>query len=475
MGSFLIIDHDLEFSLELKDAIELRDHTVTHADRLRTAIREVQAKSYEVVLFNIQMPDGQGIESLPDFLHADHPPEVVVLADRGDPDEAEHAIRIGAWDYIERPSNPRALALSLVHILDYRKRKTIRKSGPHHAWKAFKDIAGSGLRMKACQEVSMLAAQSDANVLISGETGTGKELFALAIHNNSRRAKGHFVVVDCASLPETLVESTLFGHERGAFTGAHRSQKGLILRADGGTLFLDEVGELPLPAQKAFLRVLQERRFRTVGGTEEIRSDFRLIAATNRDLDAMVEKKRFRKDLLFRLRAFSIHLPPLRDRIEDIHEIVMHHMPRISKHYGCRKKTFSPDFFEALSTYRWPGNVRELVNALERAISVAQQEPTLYPKHLPTYLRVQMARSSIADSAQSTEMDGESQGTPRFMAKWGEAREAALAAAEKQYLKELLTFTQGRLAEAIRVSGLSRSRLYALLKKHRMRIWEERE
>lgn len=475
MAGFLIIDHDREFSLELKQAIESMGHAATHADRLDAGMEKAQSEPFDVVLINIHMPEEEGLEVVPDILLTEHGPEVVVLADRGSPDEAEHAIRIGVWDYIERPSNARAMALSLVRILDYRKRKSPKKGSWLHKGRAFQSIVGSEPKMKAVIELSMLAAHSDANVLISGETGTGKELIAWAIHTSSTRAKGHFVVVDCAALPETLVESTLFGHERGAFTGADRSRTGLIQRADRGTLFLDEVGELPLHVQGAFLRVLQERRFRAVGSVEERWSDFRLIAATNRDLETMVERKMFRKDLLFRLRAFSIGLPPLRDRLGDIPKIVKHHMPRICRHYGCKPKTFSDDFFETLAHYGWPGNVRELINALERAVSVAQHEPIVYPKHLPTYLRVHLARSSIADGAHDSERKKDAQSKPRFMPRWVEAKQAALAAAEKQYLRELLTVSRSNISEAIRISGLSRSRLYALLKKHHIRVWEMKE
>ena len=182
-----------------------------------------------------------------------------------------------------------------------------------------------------CLDLVAQAAKSDANVLITGETGTGKELFALAIHNNSRRARNSFVVVDCAALPKNLVESVLFGHEKGAFTSADRAQEGLIRQADGGTLFLDEVGELSPSVQKSFLRVLQERRFRPVGGKEEIKSNFRLIAASNRDLNDLVQRKQFREDLLFRLRTLTIELPPLRERLEDIKELAQHYIARFAR------------------------------------------------------------------------------------------------------------------------------------------------
>jgi two-component system NtrC family response regulator len=212
-------------------------------------------------------------------------------------------------------------------------------------------------------------------VLITGETGTGKELFARAIHANSPRAAQPFVVVDCASLPETLVESILFGHVKGAFTGADKAREGLVALADGGTLFLDEVGELPFSMQRAFLRVLEDRTFRPVGSKTERSSDFRLVAATNRQLEAMVERGEFRKDLLFRIRSFSIELPALRERSEDIPEIVALQMEKLAAAGRFGRKDFSPEFMEALTAYPWPGNVRELVQCLERSLAAAGPRP----------------------------------------------------------------------------------------------------
>ena len=272
------------------------------------------------------------------------------------------------------------------------------------------------------------------------------------------RAENNFVVVDCTALPETLVESVLFGHEKGAFTGADRAQVGLVKHAHGGTLFLDEIGELPLGVQKAFLRVLQEHRFRPVGAEREVESNFRLIAATNRDLDRMVEEGTFRSDLLFRVRTLTIELPPLSARKEDIKELAMYHMARVCERYQIGTKGFSPEVFDALMAYEWPGNVRELVNAIERAISDAYQEPTLFPKHLPLDLRVKIARSSVEKEAHRPADGAAPLGT------LAEYRQEM----ERRYLQDLMLRTNGKIREACRVSGLSRSRLYVLLKEHNL-------
>ncbi len=349
------------------------------------------------------------------------------------------------------------MLLPFVRALQYREQKNARK--PLAALK-LNGVIGKSQTMKVCLDLLAQAAHSEVNVLLTGETGTGKEVFARAIHENSGRADENFVVVDCTALPATLVESVLFGHEKGSFTGADRTQTGLVKQADGGTLFLDEIGELPLTMQKAFLRVLQEHRFRPVGAKRESESNFRLIAATNRDLDKMVQDGTFRSDLLFRVRTLTIELPPLSARKNDIKELAMHHMARVCERYQIGTKGFSPEFFDALMAHEWPGNVRELVNAIERAISDAYHEPTLFPKHLPLDLRVKVARSSVkmegAPAAQEL--------SP--LSTLAECR----AAAERRYLHDLLLQTKGSIKEACRISGLSRARLYVLLKEHNLSV-----
>jgi two-component system NtrC family response regulator len=324
------------------------------------------------------------------------------------------------------------------------------------------NIVGKSREIRACLEQTARAAQTTANVLLTGETGTGKELFARAIHENSARASRPFVVVDCAALPGTLVESVLFGYVRAAFTGADRDREGLIQEADGGTLFLDEVGELPQSVQTSFLRVLQERRFRPVGAKAEVESDFRLIAATNRDLDLMVQQGNFRNDLLFRLKSLVIRLPALRDRTADIPDLTLYFLSRLSARYGMGLKGISPDFVEALLSYEWPGNVRELQNTLESALSSSKDEPTLHPFHLPTELRSKLVRASLEPEAKKQE-------SPEIPDKRRDAfpglREF-MESVEKKYLQDLLSHTGGNIKEVCRISGISRANIYARLKKH---------
>lgn len=326
--------------------------------------------------------------------------------------------------------------------------------------------------MKQCLDHVFQAANTDANILISGATGTGKELFASAIHKNSSRCHNNFVIVDCATLPEKLVESILFGHEKGAFTGADKTQQGLVSQADGGTLFLDEVGELPLSTQKAFLRVLQEHHFRPVGAKKESTSHFRLVVATNRDLDRMAQAGQFRQDLLYRLRSISIDLPPLRKRAADILEIAMYYSARYCKRNAAGIKGFSPEFIEALRAHQWPGNVRELINCIESALAEAGDEPTLIPRHLPMQVRVQLARSSVADPLMSSAKTVVADPDP-VLGRFRDFKDAIVMNAEKQYLQKLMKLTHRNIKDSCRIADLSRARLYALLKKHRLSSTKE--
>jgi two-component system NtrC family response regulator len=330
-------------------------------------------------------------------------------------------------------------------------------------------IIGESAKIRHCLDQVAQAAISDVTVLITGETGTGKELFASAIHDNSNRRDNNFVIVDCAALPETLVESTLFGHVKGAFTGADRDREGLIKQADKGTLFLDEIGELPMSVQKAFLRVLQEKRFRPVGGKEELKSDFRLVAATNRNLEQMIMEGRFRQDLLFRIQSFTISLPPLRERVQDIKELTLNIISKACERERIGIKGYSPEFMKTLEAYNWPGNVRELVNALEGAISKARYEPTLFPKHLSDQIRIDLARSTITDHTDRAGKSSDRNMTSEFsrlLPTIKELRESVICENEKKYIMELLSVTKGDIKEACRIAGLGRARLYGLMKNY---------
>jgi two-component system, NtrC family, response regulator len=464
MANILIVDDDPLVTDSLRQVIERMGHTASAAASLAEALQMVPEGGYDIVFCDVRMPDGAGLDILPKIRGASPAPEVIIITGYGDPDGAELAIRKGAWDYVEKPLSVRDVMLSVERALQFREK---RQPAPNTVALKAEGIVGEGPKISACLDSLARAASSDANVLITGETGTGKELFAWAIHRNSARAARSFVVVDCAALPETLVESTLFGHLRGAFTGADKPREGLVKQADGGTLFLDEIGELSISVQKAFLRVLQERRFRPVGGGQEVSSDFRLIAATNRDLEAMIASGRFREDLLFRIRTLVLELPPLRDLKENIRDLVLHYVVKLCEQSGVPMKSFSPEFLAALTAYGWPGNVRELIQALEKAIVSAGGDPVLFPNHLPEHIRIRLAREAVLQKRlpQPSAEEASPNGTAGSMS-LKDFREAELARAERDYLRSLMRKTGGAVAEACRVSGLSRSRLYTLLKKY---------
>lgn len=477
MSHVLIIDDDREICSMLGSLMERLGHQVTCCFTIAEGLAQVTSKAYEVVFLDVQLPDGNGLEILPTLRASSSPPEVIIMTGFGDPDGAEMAVKSGAWDYLQKPLSPKQILLSINRVIQYR--ENLAKIPRPVVSLNLEGFVGSSPRMRTCLDLIAQAANSDLNVLLTGETGTGKELAARAIHANSPRRENSLVVVDCAALPETLVGSILFGHEKGAFTGAEKAREGLILQADGGTLFLDEVGELPLTIQGNFLRVLEERRFRPLGAREEKKSDFRLVAATNRDLEQMVVNGQFREDLLFRLRSMVIALPLLKERGQDLKDLVFYYIARICERSGIGVKGISPEFLEALEAYSWPGNVRELVNTLDSAIAAAFYEPTLFPQHLPLHLRVFQARAAVYRESKSAPPEARESAvseTPReelapaaaVLASYRDFRDSAMVEVEKEYLKELMRLTRGNLKEACRISGLSRSHLYSLFKKYQV-------
>lgn len=465
MTQILIIDDDEMFCSLLSSALKRDGYDIQCAYTLQDGLERVQSGAFDVVFLDVNLPDGNGLDRLADIREAPSSPEVIILTGLGTADGAELAIKNGVWDYIQKPSSIHSMTLPLLRALQYREEKSKVKST---VGLKLEGIIGNSPKMKACYDLVSQAAVADVNVLITGETGTGKELFARAVHMNSARSGRSFVVVDCAALQDTLKESTLFGYEKGAFTGADQSREGLIKQADGGTLFLDEIGELPLPMQKSFLRVLQERHFRPLGSIKEMKSNFRLIAATNRNLESLSRSGGFREDLLFRLRTLTIVLPPLREHPEDISDIALYHIAKICKRSGIAEKALASDFLDALIAYDWPGNVRELVNALERAVAAAFSSPTLFQRHLPSSIRVKLAQAAVV-----ADLSGDENATvslEQTLPRLKDLREITYAKVEKNYLQQLMKVTAGDIDEACRISDVGRTRLYDLLRKYRIPI-----
>ncbi len=466
MAKILVIDRDKSFAEIVSSKAKEKRHTPVYSRSLKDGINRALSDAFDLVFISTRMPDGSWMHALKRIVQTPSAPEVVVITESIDPDEASYAFNNGAWDYIEKSYSHDIIFLHIVRAIQYRSKKVFKRPSTSLMLETFQKIVGQSPQIQSCLDLIAQASKSDAPILINGETGTGKEIFACAIHKNSHRADKNFVVVDCAALPETLVESTLFGHEKGAFTGADRSQEGLVQQADGGTLFLDEIGELPPAIQGTFLRFLQEHSFRSVGGRAEIKSDFRIIAATNCDLKEAVKLKLFREDLYYRFCTFTIDIPPLRERKEDIEDLVTYYMHELVTYHGMEPKRFSSEFFDILMKYDWPGNVRELFNTIERIVMVARTDPIIYPMHLPPYIRINVSQPqatniAVSDIALLANID-----QPGAMPKLKVFHENALSMLEKDYFKKLMSLSDGNIKEACHISGLSRSRLYALLKKH---------
>ncbi len=458
----LIVDDDPIICNMLKDRLERKEYEAEAFSSLKEGLIIAEEEVWDVVLLDVNMPDGNGLEYLPRFIKSRSQPEVIIVTGDGAPDGAKKAIQGGAWTYIEKPNLIRDLSLHLTRALQYREEKKRVNAIPLVLKR--KHIIGDSEAMRRCYDDLAKAAVSDVNVLIIGETGTGKELFARAIHRNSSRARHDFLVVDCASLPENLIESALFGHVRGAFTGADVSRNGLVKHADKGTLFLDEVGELPMTMQKTFLRVLQERSYRPLGAGKEVQSDFRLVAATNRNLEKMVAQGTFRKDLLYRLKGLALQPPPLRKHKEDIKDLVLYYMAKLGERYSQETKGMAPDFIEALVDYDWPGNVRELFQTIEQVLAGAVNAPTLFCVHLPEAFRIRMAHNEMQFMETIDQAEKKRPKIGKKTLPWRDYKTEV----EKEYMIHLMQECEGNVKTACSLSGLSRARLYQLMNRYNM-------
>jgi DNA-binding NtrC family response regulator len=367
----LIVDDDPAIRKILGDRFRALGHAIESAQDGAQALATIDAQDVDVVLLDLQMPGVDGFAVLEAVRSRATPPTVIVLTAHGSIEAAVRAVRAGATDFITKPFDAAHLEHVVAGVLEKvglkRQIESLTReiSTRHHL------VLGQSRAMADAHEIAMRAAASGATILLLGESGTGKEVMARAIHASSRRRGGPFVAVNCAALTGELLESELFGHEKGAFTGAVRSKPGRFEAAAGGTLFLDEIGELAPPLQAKLLRVLQEREFERVGGTRTLRADVRIVAATNRDLAAHIAAGRFREDLYYRLNVVSLRLPPLRERKDDVSALLDHFIGRFAAESARQGLRFSDPARHVLLTYGWPGNVRELANVVERAVALS--------------------------------------------------------------------------------------------------------
>ena len=372
----LVVDDEENIRALIRQILEREGFQVETASDGPSALKKATGEEFDLILLDVRIPQLDGMSVLREIRAADPDAVVMIITGYGSIEQALEAVRLGAYDYVPKPFKRDELLLRIRRALDYHALQEENRKLHEELRQTFKfeGIIGTSPKMQEALRIAAAVAPTDATVLIYGETGTGKEILARSIHYQSHRAQGPFVAINCGAIPETLLETELFGHEKGAFTGAHTSRIGKFEAADGGTVFLDEVGDMSQAMQVKLLRVLQEKAIERVGGVRPIKVNVRVIAATNRDLRAAIREGSFREDLFYRLSVVPIHLPPLRERPEDIPILAQHFLERFNERYRKRIRGFTPQAIRKLRRHLWPGNVRELEYAIERAVILAQGE-----------------------------------------------------------------------------------------------------
>ena len=366
----LVVDDEKNIRRALTLALESMEHAVTCASNSATALAEVRAASFDVVLLDLKLSHENGLDVLEEILRISPQTAVVIVTAYASIETAVEAMRRGAFDYLPKPCTPEQVRQVLARIEKTRKleRRVAELESRLGAEGPENDLTSQSPAMQKTLDLAFKAAESEATILLLGESGTGKSVLARAMHQRSPRRAGAFVTVSCPSLSRELLESDLFGHVKGAFTGAHADTFGKVVAADGGTLFLDEIGDMPLEIQAKLLRLLQEREYERVGETKPRRANVRVISATNGDLSQRVSERKFREDLFYRLNVISLRLPPLRERENDIEKIALSYLTFFAGHSGKSVRGFAPEALDAMRQYAWPGNLRELRNVIERAV-----------------------------------------------------------------------------------------------------------
>ena len=438
MAEILVVDNEERMCKIIKAALEMENHKVDMAFAGAEAIKLLESDQfYDIVITDLKMQEIDGLQVLRRAKEIPNPPEVILITAFASQNTAVEAMRSGAFDYLIKPFEMEELSLRINRITAQKKLlaeniKLKEELKSQHV----PNIVGKSEKMREVYSLINKVAESDATVLILGESGTGKELVAEAIHSQSKRSKQRFIAVNCAAMPETLLESELFGHEKGAFTGATEKKIGFFELADKGTLFLDEIGDVSLGIQAKLLRVLQNKEIVRVGGREKIDVDARVLTATNRNLEEMITEGAFRSDLYYRINIFPLTLPPLRERKEDIPELIEHFLSRLGE------KGITSQAKMRLMEYDWPGNIRELLNILERAAIVA--ETTIDVEHIPTIETNKVREAGIFELPD----DG-----------------ISLDELEKKLISIALDKAQGNKTKAAELLGLTRRRLYSMMER----------
>ncbi|MBS3780409.1 MAG: sigma-54-dependent Fis family transcriptional regulator [Desulfovermiculus sp.] len=438
-ASILIVDDELILRESLSAWLARDDFYVEAVASAEEALERIRQTRYDIVFLDIKLEGMSGLEALKKIRDLDQDTAVVMITAYGSISTAVEAMKDGAHDYLLKPFEPETLTVLIEKILERmaRERENLYLRAAYQERTKFENLIGQSPAMQEVFDLIQEVAPTESTVLITGETGTGKELVAKAVHTRSSRAQGPFVAVNCGALPEHLMESELFGHQKGAFTDAKTTKKGRLELAFGGSLFLDEVGEISLRMQIDLLRVLEERIFYRVGGTQPIEADFRVIVATNRDLEQAVREKSFRQDLYYRLKVISIEIPPLRKRKEDIPLLADHFRFRFAQETNKEIDSISREALDEMMLYDWPGNVRELENAIERAVVVGKSR-TIQPQDLPIFSSTQFR----------------------------EHQDQSLREIEKEHISSVLEQTNWNIKKSAEILGIDRSTLYHKIKRY---------
>jgi two-component system, NtrC family, nitrogen regulation response regulator NtrX len=443
MHNILIVDDEPGIRQSLKGVLEDEGYRTAVAESGEACLDTLQKRSFDVVLLDVWLPGIDGLETLAKIREIEAAPEVIMISGHGTIETAVRATKLGAYDFLEKPLSVERTLILVKNAIDSKrlrqenldlKKQLIPRSV----------IVGDSVPMKALRQQIQVMAPTNGRVLIYGESGTGKELVANAIHAQSLRKDEMFVEVNCAAIPEDLIESELFGHRKGSFPGASVDKEGKFQKAHGGTLFLDEIGDMSLKTQSKFLRTLDEQRFVPVGGDEEVTVDARVIASTNKDLEDEISRGNFREDLFYRLNVIPFSVPPLRERKEDVPLLARHFLKEFSATYGRRPRELTDDAVDALMRYSWPGNVRELRNVIERIVIMNPTTTRFDRKHLPPLIHRDGSRRSAS---------------PEFS-----TLHQARAAYERDYILKKLDENHGNISRTAEVLGLERSHLYRKMK-----------
>ena len=458
MKNILVVDDEESLRWVLKKGLEKKGYNVHTAENGRTALSFLSKNEYLLIFLDIFLPDINGLKLLEDIKKERENIVVVIMTAQGTMKSTIEAMQKGAYDYITKPFDMEEIYL-LIDRIENLKRLEKRVCTLEEELKTKYDageIIGKSQKMKEVFKMIGRAASSDTTVFITGESGTGKELVARALYMSSKRSKGPFIAVNCAAIPKELIESELFGYEKGAFTGATELREGKFELADGGTLFLDEIGDMDVSLQAKLLRVIQEREFYRIGGRIPIKVDVRIITATNQDIDSAIREKRFREDLYHRLNVITISLPPLRERREDIPILAKHFLKRFSNELNSNVKNITDDAIDILKSHEWKGNVRELENIIKRAVVISSSD-SIISEHLPfnADLRLKAAAKSNTDFILAKVQDTIGKGN---------LYNEIIGEVEKELLGVILKKTEWNQLKAAEILGINRNTLSRKIK-----------